>query len=202
MDLIESAAVYTDARSRATLRQTTSQAAWSAQWTFQNLCLDKWRELTAFLRALRGPVNSVRLFDWSDQGIAFTQDDIFFSDGTDFSDGSTFDEWALTVDLETPVDSPNIAIFNRWSETIELPIGFKFGLPNDRVYILAESITMPAQAQSRFAIDPLFEPVGAGARFVTYRPTARFFRASFTDPMPRDLAKLAGLQITFAEEIR
>jgi hypothetical protein len=78
MDLIESAAVYTDARSRATLRQTTSQAAWSAQWTFQNLCLDKWRELTAFLRALRGPVNSVRLFDWSDQGIAFTQDDIFF----------------------------------------------------------------------------------------------------------------------------
>jgi hypothetical protein len=202
MDLIESAAVYTDPRSRATLRQATSQPAWSAQWTFQNLCPEKWRRLTAFLRGLRGPINTVRLFDWSDQGVLYEQDPIFFSDGSDFSDGTTFDEAPLQVTVAAAAGAESITVRNLWTDSITLPQGSKIGLPEDRVYILPAEVTIAASGTAAVALEPLFQSVSAGAKVVTYRPTARFFRASFTDPMPRDLVKLAGLQITFSEEIR
>lgn len=202
LDLIDQSVVYTDPRTSAALRQVRAQAIWRAQLEFQELCVDKWRKLAAVLAKLRGPVNALRLWDFSDEGEDFAASGRHFTDGTGFSDGTLFDEQAIRLVANAVVGAETIRVQTSVALGINLPAGYKIGLPDDRLYITTDDVYIPHDTGVDISIrPPISRAELASTPVKTYRPTTRFYREG-SEPIPRDVGKFGSVTLNFTQEPR
>lgn len=199
-DPLDQSVVYQDPRTSKALRQQRSQPVWKAQLEFSNLCVDRWRTMAGFLAKLKGSLNSVRLYDHSDPGAKFTGDGQFFTDGTGFDDDTSFA--VITVGLGAARGVELIYLRANVENGINLPAGFKLGLPGDRLVLLTENAYIGVDIDSPVHVAPaLQEAIDAGGPVTTWRPLARFFRMG-ADPINRDVAHFGRVTLNFIEEVR
>ena len=202
LDLIDQSVVYTDPRTSNALRQFRAQPIWRAQLEFQELRLDKWRALTGLLAKLRGSVNSIRLHDFSDPGDDFARSGRYFTDGTGFDDGTFFDEQPIKLVATAAVGGESLVVQTTVPGGIELPAGYKLGLPDDRLYITTDAVSLPEGVTATIPIRPgISAEAVAGTQVKTYKPTTRLYRVG-ADPIPRDVSKFGSVTLSFTEEPR
>jgi hypothetical protein len=203
-DLLDPSATYQDPRTMSALRQKRSTARWAVSFTWQNLTPTKWKRLMALRAKLKGSVNSVRLFDYSDIGANGTLGNNLFDDDEPFDDGFGFDDDVAVVLGNTLAGSESILIIAAQSpKNTVLVSGDKIGTPNDRLYLVLDDADTDALGRASVSISPpLLEDLADGTPIVTYRPTERFFMTAGTEPIPRSLEKLGNVTIAFTQEPR
>lgn len=198
-DLDNQNVVYADPRTKSTLRQVRAAPVWVAQLTFSDLCLDQWRNLAGILARLKGSLNTIRLFDHSDPGDVFGAG-THWSDGTGWGDGTLWAEEPLKLVANAALGDEVLHCIATPPDGIDLPCGFKIGLPNDRLYIVTEDVHVSPSASTPVPIaPPVKEAAAATTKVETWRPTTLFYRIG-NEPIQRAVDKFGNVTLNFAQE--
>lgn len=201
-DLFEQAAVYTDQRTKASLRQRRAAPVWTAQFQFSELCPEKWKALSALRARLEGPINCVRLFDFSDPrpGGVFGAD--LFSDLTLFTDGTAFGGAIFVADdAAAGAESIRIRADGILSQDRVFIPGDKLGL-GEFPYMVLEAVGTDASGYATVLISPpLVEDIEEGLVVVTEKPTGLFYLTSWQDPIQRETAHFGSITWGFTQQV-
>ena len=202
-DLLHKTSVYSDSRSGISLRQTRSNPRWQVQYDFGNLAPVKWKALSALRARLHGSVESILLYDFSDQ-YALASAGSLFSDGTCFSDGTAFADGQFTVAYSASVGATLIRLtsIHLFSQQV-FQAGDKIELPHNRLYLVTQDAVTNASGLARVHVSPpLIEVIIEGDAVITFRPRERFYLINDAEPITRDVTRVGNVTLNFAQEVR